>query len=114
MIPSSPKSSAQHPLARVELLLEKLGISKPSTVSNGCSHSHAIAAVNREDRNYRNLEQTTPKAICKQALSAECFVERIKTEPFHPQPADHGQSTEQICKEAGIGAILKQRSHAGK
>lgn len=85
-----------------------------STKSKSCSHGHTIAAINQDGRNYNDLEQTTPKAICEQELSAKCFVKRIKNEPFHPQSSDNGQSTEQICKEAQIRASLKQLRHAGK
>lgn len=84
------------------------------TKSQSCSHSHTTAVINQDDRNYNNLEQTNPKAICEQELSAECFVKRITTKPFHPQPADNGQSAEQICKEAQRRADLKQSRHAGK
>lgn len=92
--------------------MEDLDTSKAK--SQSCSHSHTTAVINQDDRNYNNLEQTNPKAICEQELSAECFVKRITTKPFHPQPADNGQSAEQICKEAQRRADLKQSRHTGK
>lgn len=75
-----------------------LASTKPSAKSKSCSHGHTIAVINQNDGNYKDLEQTIPKAICKQELSAERFIERIKPKPFHPQSADNAQSTERICK----------------
>lgn len=84
--------------------------SKPSAKSKSCSLGHTIAVISQDDGSHDDLEQTTPKAICKRELaicraflSAEFFVRRIHAERFHSRFSDNGQSTEQICRGTNKG-----------
>lgn len=115
----NPTGVPQHHPAAVPCTRRNWASPKPSTGSNHCSHGHTTAAISQEDRNYNNLEQTTPKAICKQVLSAECFVERISPTTRRPQ-AVHGADLQRGRNKSNFEAaetcwqIIFQEKSKGK
>lgn len=65
---------------------------EPSTKSKSCSHGHTIAAINQDGGNYNDLEQTTPKAICEQELSAKSRGSKMSLFTHSPQTMGSPQS----------------------